>query len=155
MRKTVESEHYIDKMQSNMNAFGRSRIVQLAVVLFVILSWIAISNHCAFGAVAAQAGAWPTACPFHSRPAKQKEQSTQLQCCKILRAVISTPPKSWVRDHTSLSDVDLYFERLALIATSRNTSLPLLLDTGPPGARSFAELILQRSILVHAPPFLA
>ena len=28
----------------------------------------------------------------------------------------------------------------------------LFLDTGPPGVRSFAELILQRSLLAHAPP---
>jgi hypothetical protein len=31
---------------------------------------------------------------------------------------------------------------------------PLLLDTGPPGAFSFAELILQQSLLAHAPPVL-
>ena len=155
MRKTVESAHYVDKMQSHMNTFGRSRIVQLAIVLLVIFSWIAISNHCAFGAVTAQAEASPVAYPFHSKPSKQKEQSTKLQCCKILRAVVSTGAKGWARDHTSFSDVDLYFGKLALIATSRNASLPLLLDTGPPGARSFAEFIMQRSILAHAPPFLA
>jgi hypothetical protein len=142
-------------MQANMNAIGQSRIVQCPVVLFVIFSWIAISNHCAFGAVVTQAEASPAACPFHSTPAKQNEQPTSVQCCKILRALVSTASKSWVRDDTSFSDVDLYFERLALIATSRNAPLPLLLDTGPPGSRSFAELILQRSILAHAPPRLA
>jgi hypothetical protein len=30
--------------------------------------------------------------------------------------------------------------------------VPLFLDTGPPDAHSFAELILQRSLLAHAPP---
>jgi hypothetical protein len=30
----------------------------------------------------------------------------------------------------------------------------MLLDTGPPGAFSFAELILQQSLLAHAPPVL-
>jgi hypothetical protein len=142
-------------MQSNMNTFGRRRIVQSAIALFMMFSWIAISNHCAFGAVATKNEPSQSECPFHSKPAKQKEQSTQVQCCKILRAVVSTAGKSWTRDHTSFSDVDLYFEKLALIVTSRNALLPLLLDTGPPGARSFAELILQRSILAHAPPFLA
>jgi hypothetical protein len=155
MRKTVESAHYIDKMQSNMNTFGRSRIVQLAIVPFMMFSWIAISNHCAFGAVATKSEPSQSECPFHSNPAKQKEQSTQVQCCKILRAVVSTAGKSWTRDHTSFSDVDLYFEKLALIVTSRNALLPLLLDTGPPGAHTFAELILQRSLLAHAPPHLA
>jgi hypothetical protein len=139
-------------MQRYMKAIGRSRIVQMAIVLLVIFSWIAISNHCAFGAVATQAEASPAACPFHSKPAKQKRQPTEVQCCKILRAVVSTAAKSWMRDHTSVSDVDLYFENAALIATSRNASLPPALDTGPPGVPSFAELILQRSILAHAPP---
>jgi hypothetical protein len=142
-------------MQANMNAIGRSRIVQCPVVLFVIFSWIAISNHCAFGAVVTRAEASPAACPFHSKPAKQKERPTSVQCCKILRALVSTAAKSWMRDHTSFSAVDLYLEDFVLVATSRNASLPLLLDTGPPGSLSFAELILQRSILAHAPPFLA
>ena len=125
------------------------------IVALTLCSWIAISNHCAVAAVATKSEPSQSECPFHSKPAKQKEQSTQVQCCKILRAVVSTAGKSWTRDHTSFSDVDPYFEKLVLIVTSRNALLPLLLDTGPPGARSFAELILQRSILAHAPPFLA
>jgi len=41
-----------------------------------------------------------------------------------------------------------------LLAHFRDALAPLLLDTGPPGARSFAELILQQSLLAHAPPVL-
>jgi hypothetical protein len=155
MRKTVESAHYIDKMQSNMNTFGRSRIVQLAIVPFMMFSWIAISNHCAFGAVATKSEPSQSECPFHSKPAKQKEQSTQIQCCKTLRAVVTTLAKSWTRNDTDFSDVDLCFKEFALIAYSRSQPAPLFLDTGPPGARTFAELILQRSLLAHAPPHLA
>jgi len=155
MRKTVESAHYIDKMQSNMNTFGRSRIVQLAIVPFMMFSWIAISNHCAFGAVATKSEPSQSECPFHSKPAKQKEQSTQIQCCKTLRAVVTTLAKSWTRNDTDFSDVDLCFKEFALIAYSRSQPAPLFLDTGPPGASTFAELILQRSLLAHAPPHLA
>jgi hypothetical protein len=155
MRKTVESAHYIDKMQSNMNTFGRSRIVQLTIVPFMMFSWIAISNHCAFGAVATKSEPSQSECPFHSKPAKQKEQSTQIQCCKTLRAVVPTVAKSWTRNDTDFSDVDLCFKEFALIAYSRSQPAPLFLDTGPPGARTFAELILQRSLLAHAPPHLA
>jgi hypothetical protein len=75
-----------------------------------------------------------------------------IQCCKILRAVVPTITKGWVRNDAGVSDADLYFEKLAFIANSQSATSPLLLDTGPPGARSFAELILQRSILAHAPP---
>ena len=124
------------------------------VVTVAICSWIAISNHCAFAALATKPASAQNECPFHSKPAKQKEQSTQVQCCKILRAVVSTAGKSWTRDHTSFSDIDPYFEKLALIVTSRNALLPLLLDTGPPGLRTFAASVLQRSLRAHAPPSL-
>jgi len=93
------------------------------------------------------------ACPFHSKPAKQKQQSSQVQCCKTLRAIVLAQAKTWARDDAKFSGVDHYIQQRALIACSLST-LPLLLDTGPPGARSFAELILQRSLLAHAPPSL-
>ena len=42
----------------------------------------------------------------------------------------------------------------AFVVYSSRAVAPLLLDTGPPGAFSFAELILQQSLLAHAPPVL-
>jgi hypothetical protein len=124
------------------------------MVAITICSWIAISNHCAFAAIAATADSAQAACPFHSKPAKQKQQTAQVQCCKILRAVAFAQSKSWARD-TSFSDVDLYAEERALIVSSLRTPEPLLLDTGPPDAPSFAELILQQSLFAHAPPLVA
>jgi hypothetical protein len=126
-----------------------ARGVTVAVAIF---SWVAISNHCAFSALVAQTHATQSACPFHSQPAKAPPQPAGIQCCKILRAVVPTITKGWARNDAGVSDADLYFEELALIANSQSATAPLLLDTGPPGARSFAELILQRSILAHAPP---
>jgi len=126
--------------------------VRCVAVAIAICSWIAISNHCAFSAVVAQTDAIQSACPFHSQPAKTPPQPGGIQCCKILRAIIPTFTKGWARNDAGVSDVDLYFEKLAIIANSQSATSPLLLDTGPPGARSFAELILQRSILAHAPP---
>jgi hypothetical protein len=129
-----------------------SASVRGVTVAVAIFSWIAISNHCAFSAVVAQTDATQSACPFHSQPAKTPPQPGGIQCCKILRAIIPTVTKGWARNDAGVSDVDLYFEELAIIANSQSATSPLLLDTGPPGARSFAELILQRSILAHAPP---
>jgi hypothetical protein len=126
-----------------------ARGVTVAVAIF---SWVAISNHCAFSALVAQTHATQSACPFHSQPAKTPPQPAGIQCCKILRAVVPTITKGWARNDAGVSDADLYFERLAFIANSQSATSPLLLDTRPPGARSFAELILQRSILAHAPP---
>jgi hypothetical protein len=125
-----------------------------AIVMVAICSWFAISNHCAFAALATKTDSEQTECPFHSKP--KEKPSTGAQCCKVLRAVASAPAKSWARDDTKLSGADGYCgEGVLTIAYSHTTVAPLSFDTGPPGVRSFAELILQRSLLAHAPPSLA
>jgi hypothetical protein len=123
-------------------------------VIIAILSWIAISNHCSLGAFASAAKPQmiPGECPFHSKPAKSKEQPAGMQCCKILRAVVAKLANNWARDDGKFSDVDLRIEKSALTAHLLTTPPPLLLDTGPPSIGTFAELILQRSLLAHAPP---
>jgi hypothetical protein len=130
--------------------------MRFAAVAIVICSWLAISNHCAVAALATKTNTASTECPFHSKPAKQEKQSAGAQCCKILRAVASVATKSWTRDDAKLLDADRYYdERRLMTEHSQTTLVPLFLDTGPPGADSFAELILQRSLLAHAPPSLA
>jgi hypothetical protein len=124
-------------------------------VAIAICSWIAVSNHCAFAAIATEVGKAQTECPFHSKPAKQKEQSSQVQCCKILRAVVFAKTKDWARDDAKFCDANFPAQTCAFVACSPRVVAPLLLDTGPPGAFSFAELILQQNILAHAPPFVA
>src|SRR5947199_8055158 len=126
--------------------------VRCVIVVIAICSWIATSNHCAFAAVAREAsGPAQTTCPFHSKPAKQKEQSAQVQCCKILRAVVFAQSKRWAPDEAKSLDVDARYNDFLPITLQRNTQRPLCLDTGPPAAHSFAELILQRSLFAHAP----
>jgi len=129
--------------------------MRCAGVAIAICSWIAISNHCAFAALAAKTESAQAACPFHSKPAKAKPQAAQVQCCKILRAVVLAQSKTWARDDAKFLDVDVRPHGFALIALQRNAQAALPLDTGPPDAHSFAELILQRSLLAHAPPSLA
>src|ERR1043166_5940675 len=126
-----------------------------AVVLMAICSWFAISNHCAFAAVATKTDSVQTERPFHSKPAKQKQEPSQLQCCKILRAVVFAQSKGWARDDAGFFDVDLRVEEVAPVVFLPNVQALWSLNTGPPGGRSFAELILQRSLLAHAPPFVA
>jgi hypothetical protein len=130
--------------------------MRFVVVAIAICSWFAISNHCAFAAVATKTDTASAECPFHSKPAKKEQPTTGAQCCKILRAVASVATKSWTRDDAKVSETDHYYDERALITTYSQTTLaPLFLDTGPPDAHSFAELILQRSLLAHAPPSLA
>ena len=125
------------------------------IAAITICSWIAVSNHCAFAAVATEINKAQTECPFHSKPAKQKEQSSQVQCCKILRAVVFAKTKDWVLDDAKFCVANFLVPAGAFAVHSPRVVEPLLLDTGPPGAFSFAELILQSSLLAHAPPFVA
>jgi len=122
-------------------------------VAIAICSWIAVSNHCAFAAVAKETDKAQTECPFHSKPAKQKEQSSQVQCCKVLRAVVFAKTKGWARNDAKFCVASFPVQAGMFVAYSPRAVTPLLLDTGPPGAFSFAELILQSSLLAHAPPF--
>ena len=122
------------------------------IVLVAICAWLAVSNHCAFAALARTSDSAESGCPFHSQPAKPQPPPSGIQCCKILRAVIPVVAKSWARDDGKLSGVDFRIDEFALIAHLHTAPAPLLLDTGPPEAHTFAELILQRSLLAHAPP---
>ena len=137
----------------------RTRALRLPLVLLIAAAWFGVSNHCALGALqhasAMQIPKCHATAPENPAPAKH-DQKSGVECCKILRAVASVPAKSWARDETKLSDADAYRGEHALaIVQSQTTLVPLFLDTGPPDAHSFAELILQRSLLAHAPPPLA
>jgi hypothetical protein len=129
--------------------------MRCVAVAITICSWFSISNHCAFAAMARKTNSAQAACPFHSKPEKQKERSSQVQCCKSLRAVVFGKTKTWTRDDSNFSKVELYADEQVCTPCSSRSRVPLLLDTGPPEAWSFAELTLQRSLLAHAPPSLA
>ena len=134
---------------------GVKASIRWAIVVIAICSWIAVSNHCAFAAVATEIDKAQTECPFHSKPSKQEKPSSHVECCKVLRAIVLAKAKDWARDDAKFCDANFPVQTATLIVHPSRVVAPLLLDTGPPGAFSFAELILQRSILAHAPPYLA
>ena len=47
------------------------------MVAITICCWIAISNHCAFAAIATKTDSAQAVCPFHSKQAKQKKLKPQ------------------------------------------------------------------------------
>jgi len=140
------------RLKARMKLTARRNFGRSMTVAITIFSWLAISNHCAFGALADRGRETQSACPFHSEPVKPQPPPSGTQCCKILRAIVPVVTKSWARDDAKFSSVDLRVDEFALVAYSHTTPAPLFLDTGPPKARTFAELILQQSLLAHAPP---
>jgi hypothetical protein len=130
----------------------RSQISSVFTALLTICAWFAISNHCLLATIAREKKPPADQCPFHSKqsaPAKQKESSDS-PCCKILRAVAPAIAKGFAPKTFALNRINF---DAAVIATPPKVAIPAsAFDTGPPGADSFAELILQQSILAHAPP---
>jgi len=121
------------------------------IVAITICSWIAISNHCALRAVTTTTDTTQSGCPFHSKPVKPQPQPAGIECCKILRAVSTTPAKILAPAITGLVQVDLGFDAAVVFAPPKISFAPATLDTGPPGRTSFVELI--GSMRAHAPPF--
>ena len=133
-----------------MTSLLRSR-VRWPIVIIAAFGWLAISNHCLLGMVSAKMVAAPPAC--HGVPhSPGKSDSDQAPCCKVLRATIQLS-KSLVADDSSNFSLRPDFALLIILAEHVASLRPLELDTGPFYYESFAESVLQRSILAHAPPF--
>ena len=132
-----------------------------AAATLAAVSWLAVSNHCALGlaaiethssvAVSAQAHDC-CASEVPSQPKPAKDPATP--CCKTLQALSVSPAKSFETSVTIFFGGPLAC-RTPTIATPRVAPVTYrFLNTGPPGGKSFAESVLQRSLLAHAPPFL-
>lgn len=131
----------------------RNPLVRLLIVMIAAIAWLAISNHCVLGMVEiAKSVSPPSAC--HGVPhAPGKPDSDQAPCCKVLRATLEISKPLVGYDFAKFL---LHSEFVALFRLAEQSAslYPLELDTGPPHFKSFAESVLQRSILAHAPPFL-
>jgi hypothetical protein len=119
--------------------------------LLTIAAWFCLSNHCALGMVRSPSDAVLKAsgCPMHSAPAKKKP-AAKTPCCKDVRAVVA----KWV-SATALAARPIVLRDYAPEIFPPVTRVAIQidgLDTGPPGSFSFAESVLQESMLAHAPP---
>src|SRR5947209_4051626 len=126
------------------------------VSIVTILGWFVASNHCALGFMAPSLPATkvlahaPTDhehCSGHLQKPGQKEGGDTAQCCKALQTPAIQFSKAGVPYDASLHALQLIVF-CSLIRPDDDASSPVLeLDTGPPGSFSFAETVLQRSIL--------
>lgn len=131
-------------------------VVRFLLVMLTMVAWFGISNHCVIGALETHAGKLVAHCHDHqSSPVQPGDGDEESPCCKTLRATVATPVKApEVQTDTSVfasefvSQIHTYDDR-------QLERVSYFADTGPPGSSTFAELVLQRSILSHAPPALA
>ena len=76
-------------------------------------------------------------------------------CCKSLRILPADAGAKLVKVPESLPTVEWVWVALAETGAPERLAAKAVNATGPPGAWSFAEVVLQRSLLSHAPPFVA
>ena len=141
-------------VRRNVKAF------QATVVAVSMLAWFLATNHCVLASapehlVQAQANdGMPADCPMHSQqPSSQPEKPNDgdLPCCKHLRATPVGAAK-FAANPMWLGAFVTFFRMAVPEVAPDLAQFSVFLDTGPPGERSFAELVLQRSLLAHAPP---
>lgn len=140
-----------------MSEARSARIARLLIAIITALGWFVISNHCVLAEFKSAAKAEATChqpCCGNQSPVKS-DQGSGIECCKTLRATLSGAAKDFAGYDTSLFALQLYFVGPIISANdSVATTRIFELDTGPPYANTFAESVLQRSILAHAPPFI-
>jgi hypothetical protein len=129
-----------------------SYFMQLGVVAVTIAAWFLISNHCAFAIVeSAKLPAEHAHCHGSTAPTNAPAQNEDLPCCKLLRATITKDGASVAKNALTFS-LQPYFVGFIVFPEKLHWPQSFELDTGPPFSTSFAESVLQRSVLAHAPP---
>ena len=136
---------------------GLNKTARVAIVALSIVAWFSISNHCALGGLIASAKMQSATAPMHchgDQPLPSKNSGEEeMPCCKLLLATLNDNAKTVQNASSNFLPIQsLAFVELISADDAQFHCRVLELDTGPPGSRSFAELILQRSILAHAPP---
>ena len=86
---------------------------------------------------------------MHSAPAKKKS-AAKTPCCKEVRAVVAKCVQVARLGTQPIGSQD-YPPEIFLRPSGGAVEIHCL-DTGPPNRFSFAELVLQESMLAHAPP---
>jgi hypothetical protein len=147
--KTLEQFPFSCDRTSIVNRFWRGNVVGVTLV-----AWFVISNHCALAvAISPPMAAQHTHCHGGQPQPSQKGGDEQLPCCKVLRATVSkTITLSGSIDRLWQSNDYAKIVDLISVTDFECEVISTEFDTGPPLALSFAELILQRSLLSHAPP---
>ncbi len=135
----------------------RSRIFSATFSVVALAAWLLASNHCAIGGLAPK----QTAAADHSHCGGSQEAPADEEkgrdcdgskCCKSLSAPTLAFAKSVITFDAALFTTTDYLSNALPSFGALHDDRICELDTGPPERSSFAESVLQRSILAHAPP---
>lgn len=129
-----------------------------ACSLVAVAAWLLATNHCAVGNFAADDAPASEHASCHAQEAPGEEEEggacADLSCCDALSAPLAAA--KILADHdASLFTTQQYLLNACAGFGAAHDAPSVEWDTGPPGGHSFAESVLQRSLLAHAPPVFA
>ena len=130
-------------------------VVRIVIVLVMSISWFALANHCELAAAVASLQEQSHSCCKKDKeankiPARNVPQNGS-KCCKAAHPVIISASKKPVSPELSFTPHSFFVAAVLFPDVPQLTTIAEL-DTGPPFVSSFAEVVLQRSLLAHAPP---
>lgn len=132
-----------------------TRVLSTMVALATTVAWFLAANHCAVVCLLpnTSASSEHEHCAASDAPADNDQPAgcDNLNCCKSLSAPANFAKKlvGYDRAFYTLKD---YVVSEFIFSSDQHDALISELDTGPPRPHSFAESVLQRSLLAHAPP---
>jgi len=126
-------------------------------VIFLMIAWFSATNHCALGLMTptVRAEAEHSHCHVgNTAPGKgEPADDGARQCCKSIHGTL-VPAKAEVKFDAAKFQIQLFgLIRVLAPVSAERVVVSSVCDHGPPRALSFAESVLQRSLLSHAPPF--
>ena len=124
------------------------------VVGMLMLGWLMLTNHCALGLMErpADASAEHACCnQGQNAPGQDSPSDGVFECCKAIHAAI--PGKAVLKFDATKFHLQIWATVQVLARQAAVPQHPIcVFDHGPPFVVSFAESVLQRSLLGHAPP---
>ena len=130
-----------------------------SATLLLLAAWFVASNHCALGLMQGPRASLEHASCCSGKgqtPAQPSDKTPVKECCKSLQATLPAFAKDFTpQPSLDFAPVSLTSGVPSLFAPVENASVSELENGPPTEARSFAELVLHRSLRSLAPPTLA
>ena len=129
-----------------------SRSARLLGVLVMLTAWLAMSNHCGLFAMQHVSKTETPCCHTSSPGGPEEPVSSERVCCKSLRALPLELGTKLVDVHAAHEVFTTAWTLWADAALRPDSQSVAVASESPPRIRSFAEVVLQRSVLSNAPP---
>lgn len=119
----------------------------LFVVALIGITFFAASNHCSLSVMTSLSKAGHSCCHEENDAGQPRNM---LECCTSLPAPLPATLSAPAAHLFVLQP--LWGEVPPSLEVSAPVPVGTFSDTGPPGLKTFAESVLNRSLLAHAPP---